>query len=33
MWQKPCPICGRELRKEQATDTVHCPCGRYTWKG
>jgi hypothetical protein len=30
---KPCPICKRQLTKQEPTDTVYCTCGKYVWPG
>jgi hypothetical protein len=33
MWRKTCPVCRQPMAKKLPTETVHCPCGKYVWKG
>ena len=30
---KPCPICTRQLIKQEPTDSVNCTCGKCVWPG
>jgi hypothetical protein len=30
---KPCPICKKQLTKQQPTETVTCGCGNHVWQG
>ena len=30
---KPCPICEKQLTKQQPTETVKCGCGNHVWQG
>jgi len=30
---KPCPICRKQLTKQQPTETVACNCGKHVWQG
>jgi len=30
---KPCPVCKKQLTKQQPTETVACPCGNHVWQG
>jgi hypothetical protein len=30
---KPCPICKKQLTKQQPTETVTCCCGKHVWQG
>src|SRR5882762_2643155 len=33
MWRRNCPICRQPMAKKDPTETIPCPCGKYTWKG
>jgi hypothetical protein len=33
MWRKNCPVCQQPMAKKNSMETVHCPCGKYVWKG
>ena len=30
VWQRFCPLCARQLTKQEMTDLFRCPCG---WRG
>jgi hypothetical protein len=33
MWRKSYPVYWQATAKKLPTDTVHCSCGKYVWKG
>jgi hypothetical protein len=30
---KPCPICRKQMTKQQPTETLACVCGNHVWQG